>query len=735
METSSRFAGRLRQIVLAAAVVGVWVAPVKAEETSRLDLPKIARQIKARGLAEYIPVAYKTAGIDDEHWIPADNYAKAHFCLYMAKDCSHFVLKWEIPALIPATGEGGPEQTRETRPAAIYGGPGPGKYVFKNSIHNAILSSCSVGRMQRIWTKGPLNLMADAAHEGPAGSPDKWGALIHCGLYLSGGEAALADPIAIYCTPGSAEGDPLSGGCVMDVTPSVQKTLQNLVKTRGFAQGVAPVYWRVCASLFNVTVKNYIAELKEVKVQADVVGTQVFRVVDVFVFVVGAAEETACEIAIDLLLDFAMDQAGVPSTWDIVKWVLFLPVNKVLGELGKVTDVRVGYMPTPEPFQIAPWTFVQLEGPDRGKDTWDQVEMRGGYVGRGKYTWKVGAGAITDWGAAVSFRPSVIMLPQIYAPSACTWSMKPNVLEVELHRSDSNWEAIDQWLSENYLGQVNAPVFQVSSEPLVNYEIFDQEVLRATGKESMESGGDFTRRQIFKTISLCSGAERLYGRNGRIDFDAKHEQAVSLDGKSMAVDVTFERGVMPQGGFTITRQGVQAARTVPLISIGKFGDQTLVTRFSDTWWWQTGKYWKEKIQDQRAYWMNRRSDLVNYWRRDTQEQVEVWRQSWGPFYALQHGYVVYNPDARHFTVSKAADQLKFAYLPSYQGLTFEEPLVWERVVTEKSATELPDLGRVQPEISWDGKRLVVSYKNPKTGQDRALILKAPAPPPVAKRAK
>ena len=380
-----------------------------------------------------------------------------------------------------------------------------------------------------------------------------------------------------------------------------------------------------------------------------------------------------------------------------------------------------------EPFQIAPWTFVHLDGPSTGKDTWDQVEIRGGYRGRAEYTWKVGAGAITDWGAAVSFRPSVIMLPNIYAPGGCAWRIKPNVLEVELHRSDSNWEELDKWLVENYLGEVNAPIFQVSATPLVNYEIFDQEVLRASGRESVESGGALTRRQIFKSVSVCSGTERLYGRDGRIDFNAKYEQAVSLDAKSLSVDVTFERGIMPQGGVMLVRQEVKAVKTVPLISIGKFGDQTLTTRFSDTWWWQAGQYRKERIQDQRQYWLNRRSDLAAAWRRDTQEHIDRWREAWGPFYAFQHGYLVYSPEARRFSISKAADQLRFAYLPSYQGLTFEEPLVWERVVTDKPSVELPDLGRVQPEVSWDGKRLVLSYKNPKTGQDRALILKVPAP--------
>ncbi|MCK7483730.1 MAG: hypothetical protein M0C28_47065 [Candidatus Moduliflexus flocculans] len=35
--------------------------------------------------------------------------------------------------------------------------------------------------------------------------------------------------------------------------------------------------------------------------------------------------------------------------------------------------VRVGFMTAAEPFQVAPWTFVVLDGPSEGTDTWNAV--------------------------------------------------------------------------------------------------------------------------------------------------------------------------------------------------------------------------------------------------------------------------------------------------------------------------------------------------------------------------
>ena len=49
MDSGKRSAKALLRVALAAAVLCGWTSLSRAEETSRLDLPKIAREIKVRG--------------------------------------------------------------------------------------------------------------------------------------------------------------------------------------------------------------------------------------------------------------------------------------------------------------------------------------------------------------------------------------------------------------------------------------------------------------------------------------------------------------------------------------------------------------------------------------------------------------------------------------------------------------------------------------------------------------
>ncbi|MCK7483732.1 MAG: hypothetical protein M0C28_47075 [Candidatus Moduliflexus flocculans] len=141
-------------------------------------MAQIAAEVQSRGFAEYIPVAYRTMGFDGDLSGAADNHVRAHFLLYMARDCSHLVLKWEIPAPLLGALEVG--QPREIQPVDYIRNVGPRPksrlLTIENKAKNAVLRSYQIGKMKRVWTRGPFNALADAAHTRATPGEDHWGA-------------------------------------------------------------------------------------------------------------------------------------------------------------------------------------------------------------------------------------------------------------------------------------------------------------------------------------------------------------------------------------------------------------------------------------------------------------------------------------------------------------------------------------------------------------------------------
>lgn len=264
-------APRVPVVVLVMTTAMLLSSAVVAEEVSRLDLPRIAREVQTKGLADYIPVAYKTVGIKSQYWSPADNHARAHFLLYMAKDCSHFVAKWEIPALIPINQGSNQQRTLEPRNQGIYTRPGGGAKVlrFHDDRQNRVLNSIQVG-------------------------------------------------------------------------PSVP----------------VPLHWRVVANVFNLALKQNIAEMREAYVELVRGGDLAFQVLDVVVVV--ATASTVEGALLDFAIGALLDQLGIPDPtapstgWEACKWMLSRIVDKAERELGKLVNVRVLYMEQLEAFQLAP---------------------------------------------------------------------------------------------------------------------------------------------------------------------------------------------------------------------------------------------------------------------------------------------------------------------------------------------------------------------------------------------
>ncbi|HQF88368.1 MAG TPA: hypothetical protein PLN26_14160 [Acidobacteriota bacterium] len=726
----------LNRRLLAGLVLAAWlVLPVSAarQAADRTDFAQIAAQIQRRGFADYIPVAYRTMGIESDYWGPADNHARAHFLLYMARDCSHFVLKWEIPALVALAEDPSPPREMQTEDYVRMGGVRPKSrlFTYEDKARNLALRSWQVGRLKRIWTRGPLNDLSDAAHARSGWVPEKWGALVSCSLFLGS-----ATPIAAYATPAGEEGDPLSGGAILSISASHQQVLQAAARVKTLGPAAAPVTWRITADVFSAALLREKARLENVEMKIDLYGGAAVDVIGLF-WLVAFPPSTAGEVAqeaVSMSISLALPD-GIPNpidpfdvAWFILKGVIFAPMDEMIGTLGKISVVRVGYMSRPEPFQVAPWTSVLLSGPGSGTDTWDAVELRGGYQDKKDYTWTVMAGASTDWVTRLSVRPSLIVNPRLSAPVPFLTETRPTQLAVQMRRDDANWAQVDKFLTEHIAGGVNAPAFCVTARPTVNYEVWDQEVIRARDTQATESAGNrLTRRQLFHSGSACSGAVPLdFNEGGRFDFDRPHQEAVMVGGVALPVAVTFQGGVMPQGGDAFPPAKIRLQPVEPLLSVGNMGQVVVAVDYEDTWWYVRAAAGKQRWEAQAEYRRQRRTDSLEYNRNRTRLALEGWRDRLDYRLDTRQGSLIYSPNARHYAANGAIGEQRIRYLPPFATLEFAEPAAWRRIGLTAPAAELPDLEALDPCLTVEGNRAVLSYNSPRTGKRMTAIVKIPA---------
>lgn len=730
----------LNRRLLAGLALAAWLAlPVSAarQAADRTDFAEISAQIQRRGFADYIPVAYRTMGIESDYWGPADNHARAHFLLYMARDCSHFVLKWEIPALVALAQDPSPPREMQTEDYVRMGGVRPKSrlFTYEDKARNLALRSWQVGRLKRIWTRGPLNDISDAAHARSGWSPEKWGALVSCSLFLGSNT-----PIAAYATPAGEEGDPLSGGAILSISESHQRVLKTAARVKTLGPAAAPVTWRITADVFSAALLRERARLESVEMKIDLYGGAAVDVIGLFwliAFPPSTAGEVATE-AVSMTMSLALPD-GIPNpidpfdvAWFILKGVIFAPMDEMIGTLGKISVVRVGYMSQPEPFQVAPWTSVLLDGPGSGTDTWDAVELRGGYQDKKDYTWTVMAGACTDWVTRLSVRTSLIVNPRLTAPAPFMTEVRPTHILVQMRRDDATWSQVDQYLTEHIMGGMNAPAFFVTARPTVNFEVWDQEVLRESGAQTTESTGDrLTRRQLFHSASACSGAVPLdINEGGRFDFDRPHQEAVMVGGVALPVSVTFQGGVMPQGGATLTPVKIQLQPGEPVLSLGNNGAAMAAVDYEDTWWYVKAAAGKKRWEAQAEYRRQRRTDSLEYNRNRTRLALDEWRDrlDYRLDYRLdtRQGSLIYSPNTRRYTANGAIAEQRLRYLPQVRTLEFTEPAAWRRIGFTAPVTELPDLEALDPCLTVEGNRAVLSYNSPRTGKRMTAIIKIPA---------
>jgi len=699
----------------------------------RMDFAQISASIQRRGFADYIPVAYRTMGVESDYWGPADNHARAHFLLYMARDCSHFVLKWEIPALVALAEDPSPPREMQTEDYVRMGGVRPKSrlFTYEDKARNLALRSWQVGRLKRIWTRGPLNDLSDAAHARSGWSPEKWGALVSCALFLGS-----TTPIAAYATPAGEEGDPLSGGAILSISASHQRVLQAAARVKTLGPAAAPVTWRITADVFSAALLREKARLESVEMKIDLYGGAAVDVIGLFwlvAFPPSTAGQVAAE-AVSMSISLALPD-GIPNpidpfdvAWFILKGVIFAPMDEMIGTLGKISVVRVGYMSQPEPFQVAPWTSVLLDGPGSGTDTWDAVELRGGYQDKKDYTWTVMAGACTDWVTRMSVRPSLIVNPRLSAPAPFMTETRPTQLAVQMRRDDANWAQVDKFLTEHIAGGVNAPVFCVTARPTVNYEVWDQEVIQARDIQTTESAGDrLTRRQLFHSGSACSGAVPLdFNEGGRFDFDRPHQEAVMVGGVALPVTVTFVGGVMPLGGEPFPPAKILLQPVEPLLSVGNNGKTVMAVDYEDTWWYVRVAAGKQRWEAQAEYRRQRRTDSLEYNRNRTRLALEGWRDRLDFRLDTRQGTLIYSPNARRYTANGAIGEQRIRYLPPYATLEFAEPAAWRRIGLTGPSAELADLEALDPCLTVEGNRAVLSFNSPRTGKRMTATVKIPA---------
>jgi hypothetical protein len=727
---------RYRSAAVFVAAVALSAAAPAAGQTvagSRRDMKQIAEDVQRRGFADYIPVAYRTMGFDSDRVGAADNHVRAHFLLYMARDCSHFVVKWEIPVpvLIPAEMGAPKEITPEYYTHNV--GPGVPKsrlVTIENKAKNAVLRSYQIGRMKRIWTRGPLNALADSAHARgeAAGGPDKWGALITCGLYLGS-----ATPVAAYQTPASEYGDDLSGGAVLEISPAHRQVLQAAARLKSITPQAAPMSWRITANVFNATLLREIAHLKSVEIQIDFWGGAAMDAIGIFM-IVAAPPEGALDVlstSLGLVLPDEIPNVLDPLdvTWFITKACMFAIIHEMIGNLGEIAMVRLGFMTAPEPFQVAPWTFVVLTGPPSGTDTWNAVEMRGGFRETGRYRWVTAAGACTDWAARVTVRPSLIVQPGIDTPTPFVCDIRPTSIYIQMKRDSSTWEEVDKFLLEHFVQGVNAPIFWVAADLKVNYEITDQEILRAAGAqtEATAGGPSVTRRQRFHGSSVTSGAVPLdLGENRRVDFDRPHPEAVMVHGMEIPVDVTFERGILPQGGFLLQKGNAQVVLSDPVFSVGNNGHVMIASDYEEKWWYVTAQGYKNRWEAQAAARRKRRADSLEYNRIRLQQALGHWSERIRYRYDTNLGNLSLAAEPVHFKASGEVGTMIIRYIPEYRTLTLKEPVIWESFVIGQATRDVPDLDAFDPCLTAEGGRYILTWTNPKTKKKMTMIVRAPS---------
>lgn len=724
--------------VLVVVLALVFAVPAAGQPArgSRLDMKRIADEVQRRGFADYIPVAYRTMGFDSDVVGAADNHVRAHFLLYMARDCSHFVLKWEIPApvIIPAEMGRPKDITPEYYTHNVGPGPKSRLVTIENKARNAVLRSFQVGRMKRIWTRGPLNALADSAHARgeAAGGADKWGALITCGLFL-GSES----PVAAYQTPASEYGDDLSGGAVLEVSENHQRVLQMAARMKSIQPQAAPLSWRITANVFNAYFLREIAHLKNVEMQIDFWGGAAMNVIGVFMIVAdppaGAAAGALTVLSASLPLVLPDDAPNILDPldvlWFIAKSCMFQVIEEQIGNLGKIAMVRLGFMTAAEPFQVAPWTFVVLTGPPSGTDTWNAVEMRGGFRDTGEYLWVTAAGACTDWAARVTVRPSVIVQPGIETPSPFICEIHPTYIYIQMKRDNATWETVDKFLLENFAGGVNAPIFWVSAGMKVNYEMSDQEVLRMQGSENVTTARapSVTRRQFFHGSSAASGAVPLdIGEGRRFDFDRPHPEAVMVHGMEIPVDVTFERGILPQGGFLLQKGKLEAVQREPVYSIGNNGKIMIASDYEEKWWYVTAQGYKNRWDAQAAARQRRRADSLEYNRRRLEQALAHWSERVRYRYDTNYGNLTLAAEPAHFKANGDPGTMIVRYLPEYQNLTLKQPIIWESLLIDKPTRDYPDLEAIDPSLKVEGGRFILTWTNPRTKKKTTMIVKVPA---------
>ncbi|HQK86989.1 MAG TPA: hypothetical protein PLU25_05115, partial [Acidobacteriota bacterium] len=135
---------------------------------------------------------------------------------------------------------------------------------------------------------------------------------------------------------------------------------------------------------------------------------------------------------------------------------------------------------------------------------------------------------------------------------------------------------------------------------------------------------------------------------------------------------------------------------------------------------------KQRWEAQAEYRRQRRTDSLEYNRNRTRLALEGWRDRLDYRLDTRQGSLIYSPNARHYAANGAIGEQRIRYLPPFATLEFAEPAAWRRIGLTAPAAELPDLEALDPCLTVEGNRAVLSYNSPRTGKRMTAIVKIPA---------
>jgi hypothetical protein len=199
-----------------------------------------------------------------------------------------------------------------------------------------------------------------------------------------------------------------------------------------------------------------------------------------------------------------------------------------------------------------------------------------------------------------------------------------------------------------------------------------------------------------------------------------------VHGAEVPVNVTFERGILPKGGFLLHKGQLQLVLSDPVYGIGNNGKVMIASDYEDKWWYAPLQSAKNRWDAQATYRRDRRADNLEYNRHRLEQTLAHWSERLRYRYDTNLGNLTLAAEPRRFKANGNVGTMVVRNIPEYQSLTLKEPVIWESFVIDQPTADFPDLEAFDPSFTVEGGRYLLTWTNPQTKQKKTLIIKAPA---------